>query len=266
MKPIEERKNINIRGDSFDLAYAEYFYGDRAASRFLNERKHRFHSKAVSYRILNHWEQKGLLSTKRPEGKGWRKYSILDIVWVHIVSRLREFGFALEKIHLVKEHLSHDDESLSAFPELEFYVARALAKVPSYIAIFPHGEALLCTLSEFQVSRSYGFIRDDSILICLNDILQRIYGDKDLKPDYSTNYDLTKEEVQLLIAIRLDLWSEIKIRGKDGKITMIERTENIENETKVIEILRSHNYQNIELKQVDGKVVSFKRTVKKKIE
>lgn len=265
MKPSEFRENFVIRSKGFHADISDYFFGKGSASRFINERKHRLDSKEVSYRILNHWEQKGLLSTERPEGKGWRKYSLLDIVWVHIIIQLRKFGYPLEKIHIIKESLSHKNEHVSAFPILEFFIAISLAKVPCYLTVFANGEALLVTFSEFQSAVDLGTIERDSLLININDILQKIYSKKDLSPDYSETYELSEEEVQLLIAVRLNKWSEIKIRGKGGKITMIERTENIENETKVVEILRSGNYQNIELKQEDGKVVSIKRTVKKKI-
>jgi DNA-binding transcriptional MerR regulator len=267
MKDIYEREHHIVRGDSYDIAFANYFFGDvHYISESLNEKKHRLEAGTVSYRILNHWEQKGLLSSDRPEGKGWRKYSVIDIIWMHIIIQLREFGYPLEKIFLVKEDLSLGDDPKTPFPILEFYIAFAYTRVPSFLAVFNNGEAIPCKLSEFENSRSIGSLKGDALLISINEILQKMNPNKDLHPDYSTTYDLTKDEVSLLVAIRLHKWSEIKIRGKQGKITMIERTEDVDSDKKIVDILRSGNYQNIEMKQEDGNVVSIKRTIKEKIE
>lgn len=267
MGQIDKIENYIIRGQSFDLAFANYDSDENSyISDSLNEKKHRLESGNVSYRILNHWEQKGLLSSNRPEGKGWRKYSVIDVIWVHIITRLREFGYPLEKIYLVKEFLSISPNPNKPFPLLEFYIASAYAKVPSFLAVFANGEAHPCKLSEFENSRSFGFVKGDALLISINEILQKLNPGKDMRPDYSRNYELSSEEVSLIVAIRLNNWSEIRIRGKQGKINMIERTEDVDPDTRIIEILRSGDYQTIDVKQEDGKVVSVKRTIKKKME
>lgn len=261
-------QNINIeKENSFDLAFARINYGDETSvTESLNEKKHRLESGTVSYRIINHWEQKGLLSSDRHEGKGWRKYSQIDIFWVHIIKRLREFGYPLKKINLIKERLSTGDQSMPQFPELEIYIAYAYARVPSFLAVFSNGKSMACTLPEFHASISLGLMPGNALLISINEILQKLNPNEDLHPDYSTITGLTKDEVSLLVAIRLNNWSELRIRGKQGKITMIERTENVDSEEKIVDILHSGSYQNIELKQQDGKVVSIKRTIKKKFE
>ena len=45
---------------------------------------------------------------------------------------------------------------------------------------------------------------------------------------------------------------------------MIEGTERISEKDRIIDILKQHEYQNIEIKQANGKVVLISRTVKQK--
>jgi hypothetical protein len=46
---------------------------------------------------------------------------------------------------------------------------------------------------------------------------------------------------------------------------MLESIERISEQTRIIDILKDHNYQNIELKQANGKIVCLNRTVKTKL-
>ncbi|MEQ3664188.1 hypothetical protein [Olleya sp.] len=57
----------------------------------------------------------------------------------------------------------------------------------------------------------------------------------------------------------------MRIVKRDGRIDMIEGVERIEDRTKIVDILKQHDYQNIEIKQSDGRIVLINRTVKTKV-
>ena len=52
---------------------------------------------------------------------------------------------------------------------------------------------------------------------------------------------------------------------KDGRIDLIEGIEHIYKQTRIIDLLKEGRYQDIELKQENGKVVHVKRTTKRKL-
>ena len=58
-----------------------------------------------SARVLNHWEKEGVLNDLREGGRGWRKYSPMDRIWIKLVQQLRAFGYPLSKIKVLKENL-----------------------------------------------------------------------------------------------------------------------------------------------------------------
>ena len=78
---------------------------------YLKEKKFKQRNSEISYRILNHWEKLGLIDNDRPQGKGWRKFSVIDIVWMEIIKELRNFGYSNDKILTVKRDLINRAES-----------------------------------------------------------------------------------------------------------------------------------------------------------
>jgi DNA-binding transcriptional MerR regulator len=49
----------------------------------------------ISYRTINHWDEKGLIRCKRKKEGGDRRFSFIDFVWVKIVNELRTFGVSV---------------------------------------------------------------------------------------------------------------------------------------------------------------------------
>ncbi|MBU0472084.1 MAG: MerR family transcriptional regulator, partial [Nanoarchaeota archaeon] len=71
----------------------------------------------VSYRQINHWTEQGLIDDTRTKDSKWRKFSLIDLVWIHIIRELKEFGFPNNKIKIVKETILDKKE-----PVLKFYI------------------------------------------------------------------------------------------------------------------------------------------------
>ncbi|RYG08330.1 MAG: MerR family transcriptional regulator, partial [Chitinophagaceae bacterium] len=89
-------KNNSIaiyQNEAFDNGFYKYFkdIDQNKISQVLNstDRKTKFDS--ISYRELNSWEKEGLLTVQR-EGREWRKFSVIDALWVKLIKELRGFG------------------------------------------------------------------------------------------------------------------------------------------------------------------------------
>ena len=75
----------------------------------LHEQYLRLDNEDFSYRIINHWEKNGLLLNARPDGKGWRRYSIIDVIWINIMGALRDFGYSIEALKKLRAFLDRKD-------------------------------------------------------------------------------------------------------------------------------------------------------------
>jgi hypothetical protein len=58
----------------------------------------------VEYRWIDHWNSKGLLIGKY-EAKKWRKFDLIEYVWLKMIIRMREFNLSLDTVMSVKNIL-----------------------------------------------------------------------------------------------------------------------------------------------------------------
>ena len=264
-------KNSILRSEGAVFQMLEYFSELKSVSRYLNIKARKLSHSDVSYRIINHWEKEGLISDNRIDGKGWRKYSIVDGVWIHIISRLRNFGVALEIIKEIKKNLEFNgpngnspEQSLTT---LEYYTALALyQKTPTYLLAFANGESLLCRHDEYVNSIAFRFIKDDHVKISINRIIQQMFPHQDLRENYNPQVELSSDEMKILHIIRYDKYNSITVKKRNGKIQRIEAEEKIDVDKRIVDILQTADYQNIEINQQNGTIVNIKRTIKKKMD
>jgi DNA-binding transcriptional MerR regulator len=127
-------------GDYSDLI-EEYFSGSGDGisknRKVLNEKKYLTGDIGVSYRLLSYWAENDIL----PEGvevDGWKKFNLVELVWIRAVGRMREFGLSLDDIAEVKYWVMQWDEKEQRYPWFEFYIAlAALSPFDPYIIILP---------------------------------------------------------------------------------------------------------------------------------
>lgn len=62
----------------------------------------------LTYRAINHYEEKKIILTKRKDNTSWRKYTAIEVVWLNLVSSLREMGLSLMAIQRLYTRLFID--------------------------------------------------------------------------------------------------------------------------------------------------------------
>jgi DNA-binding transcriptional MerR regulator len=261
------QKNFIVRGDSFDFAFADYFSEERDFIRKnFNAKVKRIDKKDFSYRIINHWEENGLLDADRGDGQGWRKFSLIDIVWLNIIVELRKFGVSIENIHKVKQRLNflYKEGDISSFHYLEFYTAQyLLTKQPTFLLVFNNFEVEIAVDSEIRISDELNTL-DNFIRVNLHTIIQGILPSKDLTPIYNDKIGLNDDELSLMLAIRTGAYKELVIKMKNGKINRIDKK--VENpEKKIHQLLKQKTYDTITIIRENGKIIDVQQTVKEKL-
>jgi hypothetical protein len=206
--------NTIHRTPALDLAIMEYFDSSigKEISAFLNKQGIRLDTESFSYRIINHWEKNDLLFNVRPEGKGWRRFSLIDTIWVHIIAKLRGFGFSLEKIKLLKEELKY--EPFGDWAILDFYLSRSMAlQMPVYLIAFVNGRMELVLYEEYIKALPQV---NDHITISLNGIVQEVFPENEIEPSYPMPHFLSEQERLLLFMIQHGDFDSILIKTQNG--------------------------------------------------
>ena len=265
---MDIKKRIH-HDDDFQIARADFLYGEEQQQfrEWLSNKKYSLKDikDEATYRTINHWDSLGLLEDERKTKEGWRKFNVIDLVWIQIISELRRFGLSLDKIKVAKQsifYLEYKPENKSYF--LDLFISCCFNKYIVYILIFENGHAEFATEEEYEWSLT-SLPLDSHILISLSKILIKLFPKGKFGKLHSFKENLSFEEAKILNLIRNNKYETVSIRFKDGKVNLFEGKESISDKERIINILKENKYQDIEIKQADGKIVSIKRTEKVKI-
>ena len=71
----------------------------------LNEERLSAKDTGVNHRVINHWDEKGIIRFKRINKTSNRKFSFVDFIWIKIVNELRSFGVKIPVIQKIAEEM-----------------------------------------------------------------------------------------------------------------------------------------------------------------
>jgi len=77
---------------------------------------------------------------------------------------------------------------------------------------------------------------------------------------------LSPSEIQVLEMVRSKRFLSIKLIIKNGEVDAIEGLERLDTGERIIDMLKQHDFQNLEIKQSNGKIVCVNRIFRKKID
>lgn len=166
-----------IHHSSFMSQVIRLYFSEKAgmeSSQMMNDRTFHVNQEPITYRQLNHWEENGLLPKR--EGTGWRRFGLVEALWVHIINELRSvFEVRLDGIGTIMDCLTSGSNKYKAFmPIFEIYVQEALArKRRVYLIIFedksatPADEELLLTLVRKDLP-------GDVLILDINKLLKKL--------------------------------------------------------------------------------------------
>ena len=264
----DKNKTIaTYRNEAFDIGFKDYFKNikDNKITKVLNNTERNLKFDSITYRQLNSWGKEGLLTVQR-EGREWRRFSIIDAVWVKLIKELREFGMSREQLKITKQSLEFESDKYGvAMPMLEFYTAFIIGgKLPVVLLVFKDGVAVPASVTQFKVANEITGL-EDHIQINLNKVLQSMFPEVDLKPQHKPEMPLYVDEMELLAFLRLEEFEKVEIFYNNGRMQTVEGLQRIEINALVSDVIKEHQYQKIEVVIQDGQKVSLRRTLKKQI-
>ena len=185
---LENRKNIFPASDWFDIQFLAHFvHSDADIKKYFSEQTHKIGDERLSSRLLNHWYEIGIINDDRPNGKGWKKYSLSEIIWIQIVFKLRGFGLDLQRIKSVKDQIDFYNslDKISKCSFLDFYaIVATTSSIPVKLIVFESGQAEIVRQIDIDIANQLESITEDFISIDINKLMDRLFTKKKIKPDY----------------------------------------------------------------------------------
>jgi len=265
-----EEQVRQITGGKFDARHIAKFFSNKAVESFscrLNRKTGTVNKDAgKEYWLINQWDNEGLISTGRDAARQWRKFSLMDMIWLDIIEDLREFGFGMDKIRKVKEQIQISVcDTVQEYPLLEFFVFMIISEhLPVFLKVSLSGDIVFVLQDTLALSMNDG--TGKGVVLTVNDYVRQKLPTLYISPCFRRWSELDDSEAELIEMIREGIYQQVGVKLKDGRINLLEGTERIDaRQTRIVELLKSEEFQNIELKQELGKVVSVCRTVKRKM-
>ena len=186
-KKTKPRRNTLGNYDWYDENFiCNFLYKEMEIKEVLNKKKYRVSNKIITPRVLTHWQENGLVSDDRPDGKGWRIFSFSELIWIGCMTKLRKFGLDLKKIKLVRDYLEmfSQEGKHSKFPILDFYMSYGFQEeIPICLIVFDNGEALIGSQRSIDVAKQFGLIQDDFISLDVMKMMSKIMTRKEIKTE-----------------------------------------------------------------------------------
>jgi hypothetical protein len=147
----------------------------------------------VSYRVISHWDTQGLIECERDSEKGWRKFNLMETLWLQIIQELRKFGLPITTIGVTKNYFFESCNNPDAAPYIEFYLASAMAlNRPVHIIVFPDGGCELFDYTEYKNALALHLLQGH-LNLSLNHLLEKISVKPGTHPSYPIERELSKE-------------------------------------------------------------------------
>lgn len=254
--------------ESEDIAYVLYYgsEGGKKASKALNER--RFRVGDANSRILNHWEQEGVIIDPRADGKGWRMYTAIELVWMQIVMDMREFNVPLALLRKVRENLMSNANGLkgceySTMPILELYVRQLTISKRSFELVFTADGAVDIGTSQ----QIHEFLKKDEapnlIRIDLSKVVQKVAG-HEIDDKRGKLTELSRAEADLVNDVRSGQYPEILLKTAKGKVKSVELKEVLPADNTMYDLKSDHKFQDVTFSVRHGRKTSVTRSISKK--
>lgn len=226
---------------------------------------------SATYRFINYLTSTGLLDDRRETtGKGWRKFSYVECIYINIVVALRKFGVKIEAIKPIYELFSqpYDNPKRSIYLGLSWLdvLITVHAGEEMELLIEEDGQVLVC---DPQTMRLFGIgATEGSLRVSLSTMINQLRAANgleliEIKHSFG-DFPLSKAELDAIIGMRNLKHSQDMLhikRTTNGILIDKDKVEEASEElTSKVNALIEEDFSSVRADKRQGKVVNVKKT------
>ncbi|MHA1970848.1 MAG: helix-turn-helix domain-containing protein [Candidatus Thorarchaeota archaeon] len=218
----------------------------------------------LTARAIHHYNQEGIMPSIPDTIKSRKKYNFYQVLWLHIIESLREIGYPLKNIKVIKEELidkplmkSEDSKlgDLINFSAFEFIVSMAaLSDDPSYLIVFKDGKYSFASGNTHpSVQETYLNLPLSALMGKLMDLMSEDSPFRAIKPKHKRMSISKIFEGEWKVKEEGSMNSsdpkKIHIRLNDGRIEVYDDTELEKAYSRLLEVLQNKDYKEITIQK-----------------
>ena len=223
-----------------------------------------------TYRTINSWDSDGLLLTLPNRNSKWRKFSLVEIIWIYIIRELRSFGFSKKKILKLRDCLfpTLPNGKISETTKFKQYLLSVVAKRDVYLVVTPDGKGdLAIDIEVIETERSKKGLPKTYTMISINKLCAEFTGNEEYNKKNQFLYIPTDKELNLLNEVKNsnDI-KEVTMTIKDNKIKRLnyKKEQNPKEAINILnKILKEGGRKEVNIKIENGTVVYAEEIDKK---
>lgn len=112
----------------------------------------------LTYRTINHWTEVWLLDDDREDKKTWRKFNVMELVWIEILNKLRWFWVSIKSMQVIKNYIfpiESDSETLHRIQLFEFFIMSSIIHhSKNIVLVFDDWVAWIISELDFNSSKN----------------------------------------------------------------------------------------------------------------
>lgn len=169
------------------------------------------------YRVLSHWDAKGLIECERESTNSWRKFNLIEALWVSVVQKLRYLNASLDDIGYAKTSFFEILDWEFPISLAEYYVLGAVFQnkptffvVPSLLSDFYFYEDLTEALATGRF--------DSCLVIHLNPLLNKLLPKEGITSKFPFETKITWEQQRILEILQKEDFDQITFKKEHGKL------------------------------------------------
>jgi len=234
-----------------------------------NEVRFTISETSIPYRALKHWEEMKLLRDQRGSDNEWRRFSFMDVIWLLLIRAFRVLGVSISTLKKVCTQLEtrrfSDRARQKSIQAFEYYFHLVMReRRPVAILIFDDETVEILAGNDME-TRFAKVSNRLFVHVSLNGLFQAFMEDFDVSPIYKSEKKLSPEEMEVLFLLRTGIYESVTVKQRSGKIEVVEMEQTLDTRKRIVDILKESDFQDISIKRTDGKIVSIKRKIRRKI-
>ncbi len=246
---------------------------------YIRDRRYRISDTELTYRQINSLDDARLLFTSRESNKEWRNFSLLDLFYLHVVNKTREFNTNNAQLKPLKALFYDASINYSVIGEVRYseiaLLSLILESIPMGILLYSDGDAILTDNMTLSMTpgaldirgRTYIFI---FLYETFKPYIMKLKEDKQFKSTFDlTEFEdayqlkpLTKKQRAILKLVDDASYSKITIEKKENGELIIHAEESVGGQAitseDLLKIFEQKDYANLKAVKRNGKIVAFK--------
>lgn len=216
----------------------------------------------ISYRVINHWDSLGLIDCERTSSNSWRRFNLIEALWMSVVRRFRKMEVSLGKISQVKPYFFEILDPNCSITIVDFYIMSAyLQAKPVFFITLLDGQSEFLFFEEYKFAMSTNLL-DSCIITHLNPLLKELLPEKNIRSDFSQDHRYSSSIRQdLLHIVEKEDFDLLKIVKRKGEIKEMHIEKTFPGSIKEHDLKQGHKNVSIENHHENGSIKSRKRTI-----